>query len=265
MPIKAYLLKPNLTAIGTSFGTPITGSLAAGSTGSTVNLAAPGSGALSSVLPLTTGPFGAIRTDWLYITNGTYSGYHWRITNLAVNGGDGTGVCTIDGTVPADLGTPTYEIKSAVDARCAWTTETTVTYFECLFNTYADQSKNEINITSAANRIKVIVNLKKYNGTAAFGTYKIGNKEDLVPGHATLTTAGQLRRFWDYAGLYWQSVSPKYCRLFKYVYPTGKEYTGDYKYYSATYAQERVVPNMPAFEEDSYNNVTIKQLPLELL
>lgn len=250
--IKAYLLKPNRTSIG---ATAICNGAVTSSSGNTITID-DADDDLDDVLPVSTAAeWGSARTDWIYIESGTYNGYHWRIRGY----NDTTKVVTIDGTVPANLGTPNYQCYQAVDAKCAWTDPTTVTHFECEAQNIITTADNELKLTRYANRGIVIVNIKKFKGTGAIVNMNLGNRSD------TIDFAGRIEKFWDYAQLYWPSISPKYCLLFRYNYPTGSEYTGTHKYYGGSYTCQRCIPGKPQFEEDPFNNLTLKQVELEMI
>jgi hypothetical protein len=146
-----------------------------------------------------------------------------------------------------------------VDPRCAWSTVSTVTHFDCECDAINFAPENELKITRYAGRGAVIVNLKKFKGMGAIGSMFLGNRTD------TTDIAGRVEQFWDYAQLHWATTSPKYCILYRYNYPTGTEYIKNYKYYGTSFSAQRVIPMKPQFEEDAFNNLTLKQLPLELL
>ena len=251
--VKAFILKPNLLVpySATQVGVNCLYVSGAGTSTMTVD-AAP-----ANIKPTTAlGPFGDTRTDWLYIFDGAHVGKHFRITGVTGN------AISIDGTVPACAGTDHIQIFQSVDARCAWTNVTAVLYFDCEATEIQMMPKNDLIITHAANRLTVIVNVNNFSGTGAIVSMFLGNRND------SPDTAGQVELFWDYAGSKWQSTTPKYSRLYRYTYPTGTVYTKGRKLYNYTTMvaeDQRIIPRHPQVKEDSFNNLTLDQLELELL
>ena len=155
MGIRAMLLKPNIVSPTgfTAFDPAKTSTIvSASSSGSTITTAAD----LSSGVVV---GFSGVRTDWILLdqdNDGTFE-YFWRITAIS-----GVTV-TIDGTLPTTVTNGrNVKILQAVDARCAWTSESTVTHFELEANSLNFSSQNDLTITRFSGRGAVIVNLRNY-------------------------------------------------------------------------------------------------------
>ena len=262
-----YLLKPNLSAIyGATVG--ITGTLTGSNNSSTVTK----SGNWTGVLPTAT-DFGDVRTDWLVITDGTYKNYCWRIKKWT------TTTLTIDGTTPADISTsysggyPPFSTYQCVDARCAWTDPSTVTYL-CLQPTMPIQESftAKLQITRNSNAGHVAINLKQTESTKVFplgykGNYT--NNENSISGGtvaaATTSQVSQLVRAFNYAKLYWPSTSPKYSNLFWYNGSYRSSHRDVYDVATTAWRMERCYMLKLDKEEDTFNNVFLKSLAVELV
>jgi len=164
--IKLYLLKPGLTTISaTDTDTSTIGSV----TTNTITLAK--NVYANCEFPTKTS---SVRSDWIYVTRGTYS-YCWKILNCT---NDNPSIITIDGLTTGLSLTAgdAVAIRSAVGAgECNWTSESTVTYVQLECESFDEQNVNEIKITRYVNAGAVIVNMKKYSDTAALGKWIVGN------------------------------------------------------------------------------------------
>jgi len=256
MPYKAFLLKPNLSAIAAAYDLAKTDVVASVS-GKTVVLTT----GLAGILTEEAGDAGS---DWLYVTSGDYNGYHWRITSYVA----GTKTITLDilGSVPAAVATCNCEVKSAVSIKCGWTDVTTITYVPLEFEKYAYKPMNELKLTRVANRTSVIINMKKYSGTIALTNCYIGNFDEYGSGGINNEDciASQIAKGLEYVRDYWPSVSPKYSLVYWYD-TNGVQSTKRYHYASAAFRAWRVAKIAYDLEESFNHNLRINSMSFEVL
>jgi hypothetical protein len=254
-----YLLKPNLSTPYTA--TEKAGGNTTSALGSTIVL---DTGTLTDILPISTsgGEFKAIRTDWIVLTA---TGNHYRITNFVA----GTKTITIDGNIPSQLNAVAYKIYSAIDARCAWTDPTTITYIPLATNTsVSDEFTSKLNIIRYTNAGHIVINLKKTESTKVFPLGYKGNlptNENVLGAAATGSIASQMQRAINYAMLYWPSTSPKYSNIFWYNGTYRSSHRDVYDVATTAWRMERCYMLKLAKEEDVYNNLFLKSLAVELV
>jgi hypothetical protein len=250
-----YLMKPNLTAIyGATTVYTGTGN-AAYQSASVVHLHG---ATLNNVLPQNEGEFGAIRTDWLVITSGAYSGRHWRVKAWT------TDLVTVDGDIPSDLASANWGIYNCVDARCKWTDPTTVTYIKLEPTSVINESfEFKLNVIRYANAGSVAINLRKTAATKMFPLGYVGNYLDSeIPASVQCV---QLKKAIDYAGLNWPSTSPKYSNILWYNGYALTTHRDVYDIATSVYRKERAYILKCDKEEDQFNNLSLKSLAVELV
>jgi hypothetical protein len=252
-----FLMKPNLTAI---YGATAVASAAGNTTSNTTNTITIDTGSLASVLPLTGGEFSQIRTDWIRFTA---TGNHYRIKGVSGS------VITIDGSIPSNLGAVAYVIYACVDARCAWTNASTVTYIQLEATNPTQESFGvKVDIKRNANALATIINLKKTESTKVFPLGYVGNYLDSETPASVQCV--QLAKAIQYAMLFWPSVTPKYSNILwynTYGLTTHRDVldVANSSVSTSTYRKERAVILKLDKEEDQFNNLSLKSLAVELV
>lgn len=261
---KLFLLKPNYTTIST---TATDGTNGVGTVGSVTTTTITLNKNVYAYCEFET-KTSSVRSDWIYITRGTYT-YCWKIVNCS---NANPSVITIDGTTTnagIQVG-DAFEIRVAVSAGCNWTSPSTITYIELQPESIAYQDVNEIKITRFVNAGAVIVNMKKFADTMAVSKWRLGNSD--TDQTASIKKAYQLNRALSYILGYWPDTSPKYSIFFYYnpdgysasAINPGSEDKSKYKYRAGGYRQIRALLTKYTPNEDFVNNLTIDQIAFEV-